>query len=240
LRAAIEQHLVNPENGLYYLTIDVDGTKRSEITADLIFPVLFEVAPPQRAAKIISVLSDDAFWTDVGIRTIPRDDLAYGPTNGYGLLGGVWVALTYWYAFAAAKHDPQFMAHALSKSFHHFSDDPRRNNSVPGQFSEWLHGETLVNQGMMLSPWDAPRYLWATVEGAAGLKPMGGDACIEPHLARDWRWLAALNVPYQGKSIAWLHDVNHRHVIARVAFYDRYFGDIERARCLGKRPWFRK
>jgi hypothetical protein len=96
------------------------------------------------------------------------------------------------------------MAHALSVSYHHFANDPRRNNSVPGQFSEWLHGETLVNQGMMLSPWDAPRYLWASVEGAAGLQVLGATPQIEPHLAREWRWLAAVNVPFQGKQIAWL------------------------------------
>ncbi|MBV9148808.1 MAG: hypothetical protein JO024_03010, partial [Candidatus Eremiobacteraeota bacterium] len=166
---AINTKLVNPENDLYYLNIDVDGSKRTDVTADLVFPVLCGVAPPDRAATIISALSEASFWTDAGIRTVPRDDLNYGPINGYGLLGGVWVAVAFWFAFAAAKHDPAFMAQALASSFRHFSSDPRRNNTVPGQFSEWLHGEILVNQGMMLSPWDAPRYLWAAIEGAGGL-----------------------------------------------------------------------
>ncbi len=62
------------------------------------------------------------------------------------------------------------MAHALSTSFRHYSRDPLRNNTVPGQFSEWLHGETLVNQGMMLSPWFPPRYLWAAIEGVTGVR----------------------------------------------------------------------
>ncbi|MHB8434075.1 MAG: amylo-alpha-1,6-glucosidase [Candidatus Tyrphobacter sp.] len=201
---AINTHLVNPANDLYYLAIDVDGSRRTDVTADLVFPVLFGVAPPERAARIIGALNDAAFWTDAGIRTVPRDDLIYGPTNGYGLLGGVWVAVTYWYAFAAAKYNPAFMAKALSSSFRHFSMDPRRNNTVPGQFSEWLHGEILVNQGMMLSPWDAPRYLWAAVEGAAGLDVRGKDATINPSLAADWRWLTATNVPFRGTSIAWI------------------------------------
>ncbi len=204
LRDAINTHLVNPANGLYYLTIDVDGSRRSDVTSDLIFPVLFGVAPPERAARIIGVLSDAAFWTDAGIRTVPRDDLLYGPTNGYGLLGGVWVAVTFWYAFAAAKYNPAFMAKALSSSFRHFSSDPRRNNTVPGQFSEWLHGEILVNQGMMLSPWDAPRYLWAAIEGAAGLDVRGEKATISPSLAADWRWLTIVNVPFREKTIAWI------------------------------------
>lgn len=204
LRTAIEKHLVNPANGLYYLTIDVDGVPRTDVTSDLVFPILFGVAGAERAARIIGVLSDAAFWTDGGIRTVPRDDLTYGPTNGYGLLGGVWVAATFWYAFAAARFNPTFMAKALSTSFRHFSSDPRRNNTVPGQFSEWLHGEILVNQGMMLSPWDAPRYLWAAIEGAAGLDVRGQEARITPSLAADWRWLAATNVPFRGTEIAWL------------------------------------
>ncbi len=204
LYEAINTHLVNPANDLYYLTIDVDGLPRTEVTADLVFPVLFGAAPPDRAARIIGTLSDAAFWTDAGIRTVPRDDLTYGPTNGFGLLGGVWVAVTFWYAFAAAKYNPTFMAKALSESFRHFSVEPRRNNTVPGQFSEWLHGETLVNQGMMLSPWDAPRYLWAAIEGAGGLDVHGKTARLKPALAADWRWLTAVNVPFRGASIAWI------------------------------------
>ncbi len=61
LRDAINTHLVNPENDLYLLNIDVDGSRRTDVTADLIFPVLFDVAPPDRAARIISALSDAHF-----------------------------------------------------------------------------------------------------------------------------------------------------------------------------------
>ncbi|HEY6449315.1 MAG TPA: hypothetical protein VIX60_01385, partial [Candidatus Cybelea sp.] len=204
LRDAINTHLVNPENDLYLLNIDVDGSRRTDVTADLIFPVLFDVAPPDRAARIISALSDAQFWTDAGIRTVPRNALDYGPVKAYGLLGGVWVAVSYWFAFAASKHQPSFMAKALATSFHHFSIDPRRNNTVPGQFSEWLHGEILSNQGMMLSPWDAPRYLWAAIEGAGGLRVMQLRDEINPALADEWRWLTAINVPFRGGSIAWI------------------------------------
>jgi glycogen debranching enzyme len=204
LRDAINTHLVNPENDLYLLCIDVDGVRRTEVTADLIFPVLFGVAPPERAARIIAALSDEGFWSGAGIRTVPRDALDYGPVHGFGLLGGVWVAVTYWFAFAASQHQPGIMADALSSSFHHFSADPRRNNTVPGQFAEWLHGEILTNQGMMLSPWDAPRYLWAAIEGAAGLNPSTDKPSLEPSLAAGWRWLTAINVPFRGRDIAWI------------------------------------
>jgi GH15 family glucan-1,4-alpha-glucosidase len=239
LRDAINTHLVNPENGLYYLAIDVDGTPRTDVTADLIFPVLCEVAPPERAARIIGALTDEAFWTDAGIRTIPRDDLSYGPTNGFGLLGGVWVAVTYWFSMAAAKYNPAFMARALSTTFRHFSRDPRRNNTVPGQFSEWLHGEILVNQGMMLSPWDAPRYLWAAIEGAGGLNVYGREPKIAPNLSADWRWLSAANVPFRGQYMAWIAlrmpDGLHVHTTSDVACdgrVTRYEKDITPSACV--------
>jgi len=203
LRDAINDHLTNPENGLYYLNIDVDGEPRTDITCDLVFPVMFGVASDETAARIISRLSNDDFWTDAGIRTVPRDAPEYGPTHGYGLQGGVWVGVTFWFAFAAARFSAAFMAYALATSFRHYSRDPRKNNTVPGQFSEWLHGETLTNQGMMLSPWFPPRYLWAAIEGAAGLDLSGGTPTISPRLAPDWKWLGVHNLPYRGTSLTW-------------------------------------
>lgn len=203
LRDAINEHLVDPDTGLYYLTIDVDGTKRTDVTSDLIFPVMFGVADRDRAAHIIARLSVEPFWTSAGIRTVPRDDINYGPTHGFGLLGGVWVGVTFWYAFAAAEFNPDFMASALAESFRHYSRDPRRNNTVPGQFSEWLHGETLVNQGMMLSPWFPPRFLWAAIEGAAGLDLSGGEPSCNPRLSPDWRWLGVRNLRFRGNFVTW-------------------------------------
>lgn len=203
LRDAINSHLFNKRNGLYFLNIDVDGYPRSEITSDLIFPVMFNVASEETAARIIGRLSSEDFWTDAGIRTVPRDAPGYGPTHGYGLLGGVWVGVTFWFAFAAAKHNPAFMTHALATSFRHYSRDPRKNNTVPGQFSEWLHGETLTNQGMMLSPWFPPRYIWAAIEGAGGLDFSGGTPVLNPQLAPDWKWMGVRNVPCRGRSLTW-------------------------------------
>lgn len=203
LRAAINEHLLDPTTGLYYLNIDVDGSKRSDVTSDLVFPVMFGVADRDTAARIVSRLSVAPFWTEAGIRTVSRDDINYGPTHGYGLLGGVWVGVTFWYAFAASRFNPDFMASSLRESFRHYSRDPRRNNTVPGQFSEWLHGETLVNQGMMLSPWFPPRYLWAAIEGAAGLDLSGDEPTCNPRLAPEWRWLGVRNLRFRGNYVSW-------------------------------------
>ena len=207
LKGAINAHLRNPDNGLYYLNIDVDGFPRSNVTSDLIFPVMFGVADEETSAQIISRLSDADFWTAAGIRTTPRDAPDYDP-NGtnygpYGLLGGVWLGCSFWFAFAAARYNAEFMDRALSDSFQNFSSDPRRNNTVPGQFSEWLHGETLTNEGMMLSPWDPPRYLWAAIEGVGGLDPSGDGVSLHPRLASDWKWLGVQNLPYRGRSLTY-------------------------------------
>ena len=203
LRDAINEHLLDKERNVYYLNIDLDGTKRTDITSDLIFPVMFRAADHDTAANIISRLSVPEFWSEPGIHTVPRTAIDYGPTHGFGLLGGIWVGVTFWYAFAAASFDPEFMAYALSASFSHYARDPRHNNTVPGQFSEWLHGETLVNQGMMLSPWYPPRFVWAAIEGMAGLDMSSNTPRLEPRPARDWKWLGVRNLTLRGKKISW-------------------------------------
>jgi hypothetical protein len=134
---------------------------------------------------------------------VPRTAISYGPTHGYGLLGGIWVGVTFWYAFAAAPFNPEFMADALAASFRHYAKDPRQNNTVPGQFSEWLHGETLVNQGMMLSPWYPPRYLWAAIEGVAGLDVSSNTPKLQPRPASDWKWLGVRNLTLRGRRVSW-------------------------------------
>lgn len=203
LKSAINKHLYNPENGLYYLNIDINGNARSDITSDLVFPVMFGVADDRTSARIIGRLSNQDFWTTAGIRTAPRDAPDYTPSGGWGLLGGVWVGVSFWYAFAAARYAPDFMARALSTSFANYSRDPRGNNTVPGQFSEWLNGETLVNEGMMLSPWFPPRYIWAAVEGVAGFSVWRDEVKVTPRMAPNWKWMGVQNLPHRGKDLSW-------------------------------------
>jgi Bacterial alpha-L-rhamnosidase 6 hairpin glycosidase domain len=203
LRSAINRYLLDPATGLYYLNIDVDGRPRSNVTVDMLFPVILGVADHETAVRIVSRLSVPTFWTEAGIRTIPRDDIEYSPVQSWGLLGGVWVGMTFFFALAAARFNSGFMAYALGTSFQHYSRDPGRHNTVPGQFSEWLHGETLANQGMMLSPWYPPRYVWSAIEGACGLEVRHGQPACNPHLAPQWKWLGARNVPFRGTHLTW-------------------------------------
>ncbi len=201
LTIAINTHLLNPETGLYYLTIDLDGNCRTDVTSDELFPVIFRVAPDEVSYRIISRLNSPDFWTPAGIRTVSKDSPDYDPYGQWGLMGGVWPGVTWWYAFAAKAYHPEFMVRALRASFEHYARDPKKNNTVPGQFSEWVDGESLVNRGMRLSPWEPPRFLWAAVEGVCGVM-LGTDAIgLSPLLPRDWQWVGIRRLAYHGREL---------------------------------------
>jgi hypothetical protein len=202
LAEAINTHLLNPETGLYYLNIDLEGHRCTDVTSDELFPVIFRVAPSEVSYRIISRLNSPDFWTPAGIRTVSQDSPHYHPYRNYGLMGGVWPGVTWWYAFAAKAYHPEFMVRALRASFEHYARDPKKNNTVPGQFSEWVDGESLVNRGMRLSPWEPPRFLWAAVEGICGVMLSTDAISLEPLLPRDWRWVGIRRLPYHGRELA--------------------------------------
>ena len=202
LVTAINTHLLNPETGLYYLTIDPDGNRRTDVTSDELFPVIFRVAPDEVAYRIISRLNSPDFWTPAGIRTVSKDSPDYNPYEQLGLMGGVWPGVTWWYAFAAKAYHPEFMVRALRSSFEHYARDPKKNNTVPGQFSEWVDGESLVNRGMRLSPWEPPRFLWAAVEGVCGVMLSTGPVGLDPLLPRTWQWVGMRRLIYHGRELA--------------------------------------
>lgn len=195
---AMNRCLINPDNGLYYLNIDVDGNVRTDVTGDQIFPVIMRACDEETGFRIISRLYFSDFWTSAGLRTVSRLDPRYDPTAYSGLLGGVWPGLTWWYAFGAARYHPAVMVRALRSSFEHYGAAPRRQNTVPGQFSEWFDGESLANHGMRLSPWEPPRYLWAAVEGVCGVMLTPGAPRINPLIPAHWSWVGLRQLPYHG------------------------------------------
>jgi len=202
LQQAMNQHLLNPINGLYYLNIDNEGNPHTDVTGDEVFPVMFRVAAEDVAFRIISRLNSPDFWTEGGIRTVSRQSPQYHPFADVGLRGGVWPGLTWWYAFAAARYHPEFMVEALRASFAHYNRAPRHNNTVPGQFSEWFDGESLVNRGMRLSPWEPPRFLWAAIEGMCGVVLRPDVLTVKPVIPAIWSWVALRRLPYQGREVA--------------------------------------
>jgi glycogen debranching enzyme len=204
LIAAINQHLLDTNSGFYYLNIDVDGSIRTDVTADEVFPVIWDVAPPDVAYNIVRRINAPDFFTEAGVRTASKVSAEYDPGTNWGLLGGVWPGMTWWYAFAAARYHPGAMAVALHASFAHYAKAPAAHNTVPGQFSEWFDGDSLVNRGMRLSPWEAPRYIWAAVEGACGVleRPTPQLPQIAPKLPVWWSWIGARAIPDHGKHLS--------------------------------------
>ena len=203
IRDAMDAYLMNPKNGLYYLNIDVDGSPRTDVTGDEIFPVIMRACSEETGFRIISRLNSPDFWTPAGLRTVSNLDPRFDPSAHAGLMGGVWPGLTWWYAFGAARYHPHSMVRALRSSFEHYGVDPQRNNTVPGQFSEWFDGESLANRGMRLSPWEPPRFLWAAVEGVCGLVLLPGAPRVNPLMPADWNWVALRDVPYHGRPFSY-------------------------------------
>jgi mannosylglycerate hydrolase MGH1-like protein len=204
VRHAMDRHLRNPENGLYYLNIDVHGVIHTDVTGDQVFPVMLRVCDDDTGYRIISRLNSSDFWTEAGLRTASRNDPLYDPSAYNGLIGGVWPGLTWWYAFAAARHHPEYMVKALRSSFDHYAANPRMNNTVPGQFSEWFDGESLINRGMRLSPWEPPRFLWAAIEGVCGLMLTTEEPRVNPLVPQSWQWVGVRRLRYHGDEISYL------------------------------------
>jgi hypothetical protein len=203
LSAAINGQLLDRSRSLYYLALGEDGKRCDDVTADLVFPILFGVAAPEIAENIIETLTGPDFWSAAGLRTVPRNAIDYTPDANSGLLGGVWAGPTLWFATAAVPFDAEIVADVLAATFRHCAEDPLRYNTVPGQFCEWLHGETLTNHGMMLSPWLAPKYLWSAIEGAAGLEVTACPPRLHRRLPPAWDWLAARNMSIRGNEASW-------------------------------------
>jgi hypothetical protein len=125
------------------------------------------------------------------------------------------------------------MVKALRSSFEHYAADPKTNNTVPGQFSEWFDGESLVNRGMRLSPWDPPRFLRAAVEGVCGLLLTPDLPTINPLVPPSWKWVALRRLPYQGHEITYFaaRQGDHFQIYANAALQtphgqERYDEDV--------------
>ncbi|CEK16621.1 amylo-alpha-1,6-glucosidase [Chthonomonas calidirosea] len=193
LQEAINTHLWT---GSLYLLNRFEGKPNPQVTGDMVFPVLCGVASDEQARAVLTRLSQPDFWSVRGMRTLPNTDPQYHPERAYGLLGGSWPNLTLWYAAAVAPHDPDTALNALRLVAQPVVEAmPPEVNVHRGEFAEFFHGETGVNLGMHLSPWVAPTFIWAVLEGLVGLKWQGGEATFAPHWPYEWREVTLRNVP---------------------------------------------
>lgn len=185
LTEAINRHLWTGEG---YLLYRMDGVENRQVTGDMLFPVLCGVAPPERARIVLERLGQPDFWSERGMRTVPTSDPLYSPSEAVGLLGGSWPNLTLWYAAAVARFDPNRALAALETVARPVVEAQSAEVNVrQGEFAEYFDGATGVNRGMHLSPWVAPTFLWAVLEGLLGLTWEGGEPRFAPHFPADWQ-----------------------------------------------------
>lgn len=200
LTESLNQRLISRETGVYLLARDPSGRQRPTLTGDLVFPILAGVAPPILEERILDLLHGGVFWSEAGVHTVGVNQPEYHPSFADGLMGGVWSALTAWVAYAGRHRYPEHVAEALHRIF--ASAEPEipaeRGHVVPGQFPEWLDGDTFESLGCALGSRTAAAYLWLGLEGLAGLSPGEDGLSIEPTLPAEWRWLAAARVPCAG------------------------------------------
>jgi len=192
LAAAINDRLWS--GSAYYLTL-TEGGPISQVTGDTVFPVWCGVARAGHARQVLQRLKAPDFWNAGGLRTVPDTDPAWAPAKDFGLRGGGWPNLTLWYAEAVAKHDPDAALRALEMVAAPVVSGRSSANINQGEFPEWFDGRTGYNGGMPLSPWVAPTFIWALLEGLLGLQWQGGQAHFQPHWPAGWDEVTLEQVP---------------------------------------------
>lgn len=248
LRAAIEKYLrcSTPLNPYYYLTIDTQGRPLDNLTADLLFPVLYGVADDETAAGILHLLFGEHFWVSRpdgpggGMRTVSDTDPEFQPKaelRNYGLLGGVWPNLALWVARAAAERGfPDLALKAIRDTFLlGESDDPARHHVVPGEMPEFFNGDDLFQRAQPRSTFLFGILIWAAVESFLGLSPHAKSLHVKPALPQGWGWAAISNLPHRGYPLSMLAveteqtlyttapvDTGWKQVIAPAVIQDRY------------------
>lgn len=204
LKDNINRKLLSEKTGVYILNEDTHGVRHHDLTGDLIFPVLFEVAEPTMRTRILTMLLDEKFWTPYGTRTVRIDEPTYDPDDGYQLMGGVWPNLTAWIAYCVRESNPEKFVEGMLNCYRLCEVEKPKNfgNVVPGQFPERLHGETFRSLGMTMSPWMPPTYLWLGIEGLLGVRPREEELEVNPCIPSSWKWIAVKDLLSRGKRIS--------------------------------------
>ncbi len=204
LKQAINATLVSEKTGLYLLNLDNDGVRHHDVTGDLIFPVMFDVAEDEMRKRILERLAGDEFWTPYGSRTVSPQETNYDPDFGYQLVGGVWHNLTAWTAYCLRREQPEQLVEGLLNMYRLSEAEKPKDfvNVVPGEFPERLHGETFESRGMTMSPWMPPTYIWLGVEGLLGAQPTLDGLEINPAIPSTWKWIAVNHLLYKNKRVS--------------------------------------
>ncbi len=165
LNKAMSQ-LVNPDTGMFYLNRDENGVN-PQIAVDCAFPALFHAGPEEAQQRTLLRLLEPDFRCSHGILTLSRNDTAFHPRYGWGLMGGSWYNATAWVSAALSRYDTAGawqLAEQLAAALFPRSE-VSRGVSVPGQFPEWYDPERAESAGMSLSPWMPATFVWLIEEG---------------------------------------------------------------------------
>ena len=224
LRKAINKHLRSStkKNPFYYLNISPAGDPVDDLTGDLLFPVLFEIADSAIAAEILQTLFSDQFWISTdngggGIRTVGSNEKKYTPRADpvtYGLMGGVWPNVALWAGRAAAARGFPDMALKALRGTYLLSerDNPARYNVMPGQLPEYFNGDDLMQRGQPRSTFLFGIFIWAALESFLGLKPSPTSLEVEPQLPEGWEWAAVSHLPYRGYPLSMIAVRNEKTI----------------------------
>jgi hypothetical protein len=68
-------------------------------------------------------------------------------------------------------------------------------NVSEGEFPEYYDPNTGRNKGMRLSPWVAPTFIWAVLEGLLGFSWHGGKLAASPNWHDGWGKVTVSDIP---------------------------------------------
>ena len=91
------------------------------------------------------------------------------------------------------------MVEALRSSFAHYAADPKTNNTVPCQVGERFDGESLINRGTRLSPWEPSRFL------------LHANTEIDSDHGSERYIIASVGDGSRGRRSTATYEVEHRH-----------------------------
>lgn len=228
LRDAINRYLrpINDATALYYLNISPAGEVGHEETGDEVFPVLYGVADPAPASRILKELFSKRFFVvgpsgAGGFHTVSSSDSEYrrnrpetltfhpGENDDFGLMGGIWAVLGSWIGHAAALSDRPDLALQALRASALLTDmpNPASSHTVPGEFGDGYYDDSLRRQpwsSAPLGPYIAGTFVYSTLESFLGLLPRPEALRVSPEFPAGWNWVAASDIPYRGTPLSLL------------------------------------
>jgi len=178
LRRRIHEEFWVRETGYYALAIDGEGRQVPTITSNPGHLLFTDGMPPERAARIIDVLTDDVMFNGWGVRTLARGQAVFNPLSYHN--GSVWPHDNAIIALGAARHDRVDAALRILEGLYNASLHFRRGR-LPELFCGLGRGEGdfLVHYPVSCSPqaWASGAF-FLLLQACLGLCPNAAERCL--------------------------------------------------------------